>query len=119
MRPCHILHSSGLLENTKYSRVYFFFLSFFLSSAVFFSFFLSFSLSFHSSLFPHHLRRLLSLIYIYVLHIEKFFCVQSEAVRGSSLQLLINYRELKQLELQRYTINEHTLHDATHRLCNH
>lgn len=57
----------------------------------------------------------LSLIYIYVLHIEKFFCVQSEAVRSSSLQLLINYRELKQLELLRYTINEHTLHDATQR----
>lgn len=56
-------------------------------------------------LFPHHLCRFFSLIYIYVLHIEKFFCVQSEAVRGSSLQLLINYRELKQLELQRYTIN--------------
>lgn len=33
---------------------------------------------------------------------------------GSSLQLLINYRELKQLELQRYTINKHPSHDATH-----
>lgn len=77
------------------------------------------SLSLPSSLFPNRLHRFLSPIYIYVLHIEKFFCAQSEAVRGSSLQLLINYRELKQLELLRYTINEHTLHDATHRLCNH
>lgn len=32
---------------------------------------------------------------------------------SSSLQLLINYRELKQLELQRCTINKHSLHDAT------
>lgn len=79
--------------------------------------FISSSLS--STLFPNHLHWFLSPIYIYVLHIEKFFCAQSEAVRGSSLQLLINYRELKQLELLRYTINEHTLHDATHRLCNH
>lgn len=44
---------------------------------------------------------------------------RSEAARGSSLQLLINYRELKQLELQRYTINKHPFHDATHGVCNH
>lgn len=47
------------------------------------------------------------------------YSILKSSLRGSSLQLLINYRELKQLELQRYTINEHTLHDATHSLCNH
>lgn len=62
--------------------------------------------------------RSLFLIYIYVPRIEKFSCIQRKAACSSSLQLPINYRELKQLKLPRYTINEHTLHDATHRRCN-
>lgn len=78
-----------------------------------FSFFVRVQLVFHTIS-----TRSFFLIYIYVPRIEKFSCIQRKAACSSSLQLPINYRELKQLKLPRYTINERTLHDATHRQCN-
>lgn len=64
-------------------------------------------------LFPHPLSS------IFMPSVVKSSFAFRTKLLGSSLQLLINYRELKQLELQRYTINKHPLHDATRRPHNH
>lgn len=50
---------------------------------------------------------LLSLIYIHTLHIEKVCAARADPWKALLPQLLINYRELKQLQLLKYTINHH------------
>lgn len=65
------------------------------------------------SLFPHPLSS------IFMSSIVKSSFAFRARLLSSSLQLLINYSELKQLELQRCTINKHPLHDATRRPHNH